>query len=216
MSDRLQRLASEFLALSTDEKFPADFEDETENHPTTVRRPEHPTLVPGQYMAQPIEEDDPGKGFQDTEPHPIVGKDGTKRYYRTIWNDVKKRRELQLHRNGGPAVISPDGNHLHFQEGKLHRVDGPAAIFHNGSQNWYLNGDKLSPVEVLQLSLSRGALSPHDVDTLKELGEIAFNEPRSNDRQALEQAGQLLKERGIIESYNRINVTDYMRAAERF
>ena len=69
----------------------------------------------------------------------------------------------QLHRVGGPAItLSLTSNKpfytmeiaLHagdkawYQNGKLHRTDGPAVKRNNGTQLWYINGNKLSPKEI--------------------------------------------------------------------
>jgi len=45
-----------------------------------------------------------------------------------------------LHREDGPAVISPDGYQWWYRKGKPHREDGPAVIFTDGFQRWYRNG----------------------------------------------------------------------------
>lgn len=45
-----------------------------------------------------------------------------------------------LHREDGPAVISPGGDKHWFLNGLLHRVDGPAVETANGDKKWYING----------------------------------------------------------------------------
>jgi hypothetical protein len=48
----------------------------------------------------------------------------------------------RFHREGGPAVIYPDGIKRWYQHGELHRLDGPA-IEHEGREYrtaYYLNG----------------------------------------------------------------------------
>jgi hypothetical protein len=49
----------------------------------------------------------------------------------------------QHHREGGPAVIYPNGSQLWCRNGHLHREGGPAVIYPNGSQYWYLNGKQI-------------------------------------------------------------------------
>ena len=66
-------------------------------------------------------------GSEPTE----IWKDGTKVW----WNDMGL-----AHRENGPAVISPDGQHHWYINGKRHREDGPAVIFPNGRQFWHING----------------------------------------------------------------------------
>ena len=45
-----------------------------------------------------------------------------------------------LHREGGPAVIYPNGVRKWYLNGRLHRDDGPAVIYFNGLQLWYRDG----------------------------------------------------------------------------
>ena len=48
-----------------------------------------------------------------------------------------------LHRDGGPAVIGPDGRHLEwYQNGLLHRDGGPALKWANGDEWWYQYGEQ--------------------------------------------------------------------------
>ena len=69
----------------------------------------------------------------------------------------------QLHRVGGPAItlsLTCDkpfytmeialhaGDKAWYQNNKLHRTDGPAVERNNGTQLWYINGNKLSPKEI--------------------------------------------------------------------
>tara|TARA_R110000868_G_scaffold292475_2_gene552961 strand:- start:337 stop:819 length:483 start_codon:yes stop_codon:yes gene_type:complete len=69
----------------------------------------------------------------------------------------------ELHRVGGPAITllrTSDtpfytmeialhaGDKAWFQNDKLHRTDGPAVERNNGTQLWYINGNKLSPKEI--------------------------------------------------------------------
>ena len=36
----------------------------------------------------------------------------------------------------------------HRVNGLTHKEDGPAVIYYNGQQEWYLNGNKVSPMEI--------------------------------------------------------------------
>lgn len=45
-----------------------------------------------------------------------------------------------LHREDGPAVMSPDGDKHWYLNGQRHREDGPAIEYSNGDKKWYING----------------------------------------------------------------------------
>lgn len=168
---------------------------------------ERPTITPGSMIHPQQEEQSPislAPVSQDSRPR--VDKNGIKRHYNSFG---------KLHRMDGPAVISPDGNSLYYQNGKLHREDGPAATFLNGTSKWYMEGEELSPIEVLQLLINKGKISIHDIETLKELAEIAFLNYNKTDIHSLKQAGALLVEKGIIPSRNIHNVVAYLRAAQK-
>lgn len=47
------------------------------------------------------------------------------------------------HKDGGPAVITPDGYVGYYQHGKRHRVDGPAVRRADGSEEWWVNGERV-------------------------------------------------------------------------
>ena len=80
-------------------------------------------------------------------------KDGSEAWY----------KDNELHRVGGPAItlLLTSGNPFYtmeialhagdkawYQNGNLHRTDGPAVKRNNGTQLWYINGNKLSPKEI--------------------------------------------------------------------
>jgi hypothetical protein len=58
--------------------------------------------------------------------------------------------ENNTHRDGGPALIRPDGAAFWFQHGDLHREDGPAAIYASGKVRWVLNRHSYSFDEWLE------------------------------------------------------------------
>lgn len=64
------------------------------------------------------------------------------------------------HRDGGPAIIDPDGTETWIQHGQMHREDGPAFI-QNGYVEFYLK-DKQMPLdkwlEVLDISKAEKVL----------------------------------------------------------
>lgn len=142
-----------------------------------------------------------GPVSQDSRPQ--VGKDGVKRYFNSFGKP---------HRIGGPAVESPDGNSLYYEYGKLHREDGPAATFFNGTEKWFIDGNELSPLEVLRLQINKGKISTHDIDTLKELAEVAFFDYAKTEAHAIKQAGELLKERGCIGNGNMHTIVAFLNA----
>jgi hypothetical protein len=48
-----------------------------------------------------------------------------------------------LHREDGPALISPTGYRAWFINGVRHREDGPAEIYSSGLELYWLNGECL-------------------------------------------------------------------------
>jgi hypothetical protein len=46
----------------------------------------------------------------------------------------------QLHREDGPAIISPNGEKEWWLNGVRHREDGPAIEYANGDKEWWING----------------------------------------------------------------------------
>ena len=46
----------------------------------------------------------------------------------------------QLHREDGPAIIDPDGYEVWYLRGRCHREDGPARIWPDGSEEYWENG----------------------------------------------------------------------------
>jgi len=55
----------------------------------------------------------------------------------------------QLHREDGPAYISPSGMEMWFRYGKRHRTDGPAVLSDSGVKAWWLYGVRYDPIEWL-------------------------------------------------------------------
>ena len=51
-------------------------------------------------------------------------------------------KEGEEHREGGPAVIWPNGREEYWINGSLHRTDGPAIIENNGYQAYFQYGKK--------------------------------------------------------------------------
>jgi hypothetical protein len=45
-----------------------------------------------------------------------------------------------LHREDGPALISPYGNKFWYRYGKMHRDVGPAVEWDSGMKEWHRNG----------------------------------------------------------------------------
>ncbi len=61
-----------------------------------------------------------------------------------IWPDGTREWHQfgELHREDGPAVIKVSGLIKYYQRGQLHREDGPAIIYPNGMQCWYIDGKR--------------------------------------------------------------------------
>ena len=55
--------------------------------------------------------------------------------------NVSVRKNGELHREDGPAVIFASGTKSWYQNGKRHREGGPAIIKTDGSKSWYQNGE---------------------------------------------------------------------------
>jgi hypothetical protein len=53
------------------------------------------------------------------------------------WKDA----DGELHRDDGPAVITPMGGQFWYQHGEVHRDDGPAWTQLDGTQRWYQHGE---------------------------------------------------------------------------
>lgn len=45
-----------------------------------------------------------------------------------------------IHREGGPAIVYPNGMQCWYRNGKLHRDDSFAIIYPNGQTRWYHYG----------------------------------------------------------------------------
>ena len=54
--------------------------------------------------------------------------------------DIYWRKNVKLHRDDGPAIITPNGYKAWYQNDNRHREDGPAAIWADGSKEWWENG----------------------------------------------------------------------------
>ena len=71
----------------------------------------------------------------------VTSSQGTRRYF----NNAN-----QLHREDGPAIISPNGTKLWYQNDQCHRTDGPAIMWPDGRKWWYLNDRPLTEAEFNQ------------------------------------------------------------------
>ena len=69
-------------------------------------------------------------------PEPIVLADGTRE-----WRANGDVLQGPLHRVGGPAVESANGDKQWYELGKLHRVGGPAWEYADGGHTWWENGE---------------------------------------------------------------------------
>lgn len=64
--------------------------------------------------------------------------DGIKVEIRDGWTIYHKNGKI--HRDDGPAMISPNGDKYWYKDGVVHRDDGPAIIYSNRDIYWYRNG----------------------------------------------------------------------------
>jgi len=80
----------------------------------------------------------------------------------------------KLHREDGPAVIYEPPSGVRFQEwridGKLHREDGPAIIKSNGYKKWYLYGNEIRKKNFTAEMVAR--MDAYDLFSPKELFEL--------------------------------------------
>ena len=65
----------------------------------------------------------------------------------SLGNRVYRNHLGQKHRVHGPAVITPGGHQLWYQNGMLHRTDGPALIWTDGGCEWWLNDEEFTEEE---------------------------------------------------------------------
>jgi hypothetical protein len=54
-------------------------------------------------------------------------------------------KDGKLHREGGPAIICPDGSQYWYDHGFLHRDDGPAYEINGKSIAWWRLGSQTMP-----------------------------------------------------------------------
>lgn len=76
--------------------------------------------------------------------------------------------EDQLHREDGPAMISPDGYQEWFINDKYHREDGPAIITSDDYKEYWLNGKEYSHEEWLKLVKPTSTTKPNVINLLVE------------------------------------------------
>ena len=55
-------------------------------------------------------------------------------------NSIRHYKDGLVHREGGPAVITENGDLYYYINGLLHRTDGPAFDCVNGHKEWFVNG----------------------------------------------------------------------------
>ena len=67
--------------------------------------------------------------------------------YKAWYNDETG----ELHREGGPALIYPDGEEQWFSNGETHREGGPALTDSYGDDIWYWHGTQMSEEEYKEM-----------------------------------------------------------------
>ena len=55
---------------------------------------------------------------------------------------------FQLHREGGPAVLRPDGTEEYWRCDRLHRTVGPAIVTRNGYTEFRIEGKPVSANQI--------------------------------------------------------------------
>ena len=66
-----------------------------------------------------------------------------KKFYTTSDGSIYWHNNFNIHREDGPAIISPNGQEEWVINGKRHRVDGPA-ILSPGCNEWWINGKDIT------------------------------------------------------------------------
>ena len=74
-------------------------------------------------------------------------------------NRIYYNSQGQVHRDDGPAIITPDGSEYWYCNGKQLRSDGPAATWPGHPGLYYLNGVQVSAVEHKGLTDERSGTS---------------------------------------------------------
>lgn len=67
--------------------------------------------------------------------NPVIDIYGHKKWY---------NEQGRLHREDGPAIITPAGTKEWFIDGKNHRENGPAVEWWDGLNWWYINGKRIN------------------------------------------------------------------------
>ena len=101
-------------------------------------------------------------------------------------NAISQIPYSKLHREDGPAYISPNDVNRYFKNGKLHRTDGPAIEWcptkykkqiinntlitqeHYIFNDWWLNGKKLNRKEVINW------LNTYNIDLKNKKNQMLF------------------------------------------
>lgn len=60
-----------------------------------------------------------------------------------------RREDRYLHREDGPAVISPEGIQYWLIKDRLHREDGPAIVYPDGYSEYYIEGNEMSELQFM-------------------------------------------------------------------
>lgn len=65
------------------------------------------------------------------------------------WGEVRfaENTKSNINRSVGPSYIHPRGGIAYYKCGNLHRINGPAVIGIEGSEEYWINGSKLSQLE---------------------------------------------------------------------
>jgi hypothetical protein len=108
----------------------------------------------------------------------IVGLDGVKTYY---LND-------KVHREDGPAMITPNGDKYWMMHDVQHRVDGPATELADGSKFWFVHGKRHRldgpACQVIKMSI--------DAENMSIYNEWWINDKKFDSQKEFEQYKRLI------------------------
>lgn len=77
------------------------------------------------------------KQFTESSKPYVHEPSGVTYYYKDGFKENGGRTDNILHRDGGPAIISPAGSEYWYQNDQLHRIGEPAVTLPGGGKQWW-------------------------------------------------------------------------------
>ena len=116
------------------------------------------------------------KQFTESSKPYVHQPSGVTYYYKDgyVEHGVRSRIDNILHRDGGPAIISPCGSEYWYQNDQLHRIGGPAVSTNQGSKQWWVR-NKLHREDGPAVILANNGGFQWWIDG-KQINEKEFNE----------------------------------------